>query len=442
MAQWRALPLVFSVSSENRATLHVSSDARDALLSIHTQTIGVLGVFGPPASGKRLLLKTMLQPHDVDFSSSPEDRNNVFLWIWLPKDGAMKADGKARVVLAAGAALETENRQHTEDQKLALLLLLSSSLLYNADGEIDGKAVERLQWLEKVAQVLRVKAMQDEEAVASEFREHAPKFIWLARNFKIKWLKNAEGQKLTPMQYFEQCLAPEGGYGEAATKRNKLRTFLESFFPARDCVALSRAMEGSGTEIVSLETPRSELRKQFVEAVDEVYVNYLSEKGQQLPSKTLMGHELRSEHFVAVLDTYVDAINTEQLPTMQNASNSLLEQEITEAFQGATQIYAKEMEKQSNDGKAISERDIYIAHFRGVQAATTHTREVCLSLPERLQKRLFKDSMADWETQVKHDVKGTLEHSTKLSTKICTKTLERVLPQNLEAMCTQLAERL
>ncbi|ETL98449.1 hypothetical protein L917_04491, partial [Phytophthora nicotianae] len=442
--QWRALPLVFSTYSGDGATLQVSPDARDALLSIHASKMSIMGVFGPPASGKRLLLHTLLQPQEVDFSATPENEKNVLLWLWLPQDENTKTGDKTRIVLAAGAALETENGQQTENQKLALLLLLSSALLYNVNGEINAEAVERLQWVEKVAQVLRIKAMQDEEAVASEFHEHAPKFIWLARNFKIKWLKDAQGQKLTPTQYFEQGLAPEGGYGDAATKRNMLRMYLESYFPVRDCVALSRAVEGNGTEVVPPETPRSELRTQFVEAVDELYADYLSDKAQKLPAKQLMGHELRSEQFVAVLDAYVDAINTGQLPTMQKASYTLLEQEVTEAIEVARQSYTKEMQavtKDKDGEKTLSERALFVAHVRGVQAAMAHLREVRSKLPERLRKTLFMDSLVSWEAQMKRDFVESLERNTKLSTDICTKVLEHVLPQNLEAMAAELAER-
>lgn len=219
-APWRALPLIRATFSDNGTVLKVSSDARDALLLIHAQHVGVLGVFGAPATGKRLLLNTLLQPQDVDFSAPSEGNSDVLLWLWLPQADGRKDGDTARVVLATGAALEAEQ---AENQRLALLLLLSSALLYNADGEIDAEAVERLQWVEKVAQVLRIKGMQDEEAVgecgktlisweqtltavpivavvsatcaaASEFHDHAPKFVWLARKFKLKWLKGSEGQ--------------------------------------------------------------------------------------------------------------------------------------------------------------------------------------------------------------------------------------------------------
>ncbi|KAE8876214.1 hypothetical protein PF005_g15632 [Phytophthora fragariae] len=445
-APWRALPLIYATYSDNGVKLQVSLDARDALLSIHAQHVGVLGVFGPPATGKRLLLNTLLQPQDVNFTAAPD----VLLWLWLPQEGELKTAHSARVVLASGAALEAENEQQAESQRLALLLLLSSTLLYNADGEINAEAVERLQWVEKVAQVLRIKGIQNEEAVASEFHEHAPKFVWLARNFKLKWLKGSDGQKLTPMEYFEQCLAPEGGYGEAATRRNMLRMYLESYFPVKECVALSRAVEGNGTEVVPPGTARSELRPQFVETVDDLYVKYLSENAQQLPTKKLMGHELRSEQFVAVLDSYVNAMNAGQLPTMQTASNALLEQEVAEGFEVAKQIYFTEMgtvkssEKEghmNNGERALSDRKLQFAHFRGVQTAVAHIREVRSNLPERLQNTLFKEKLAELEAQVKCDFQATLERNTTLSTEICTKILEHVLPHNLEDMAAELAER-
>ncbi|KAG1694565.1 hypothetical protein DVH05_021071 [Phytophthora capsici] len=222
-----------------------------------------------------------------------------------------------------------------------------------------------------------------------------------------------------------------------------LRMYLESYFPVRDCVALSRAVEGNGTEVVPPETPRSELRTQFVESVDHLYANFLSDKGQQLPSKQLMGLQLRSEQFVAVLEAYLASINARQLPTMQTASNALLEQEVAKSLEVAKQTYTKAMQAatEGNEDKAFSERKLHLAHSRGVQAAMAHIREIRSQLPERLQKTLIKDSVAGWEDQVTRDFHETLERNTALSTEICTKIIERVLPQSLEAMATELAER-
>ncbi|CAI5713952.1 unnamed protein product [Peronospora effusa] len=441
--QWRAFPLVYASCSDSNVTLQVSSDARDALLSVCTKNIGILGVFGPPASETRLLLRTLLQSQDVDISTASESRKDVLLWLYISQDQVQENTDKICVVLAAGASLEAEE---IENQKLALMLLLSSVLLYNTEGEINAESVEKLQWVEKVSRVLRVKEMQDEDAVASEFSYHAPKFIWLARNFKIKWLKDAEGQKLTPMQYFEQHLAPEKGYGEAATYRNMLRMYMESYFPVRDCVTLSRAMEGNGTESVAPETNRSELRAQFVEAVDNLYEDYLSSNEQHLSSKKLMDYELRSDQFIKVLDAYVDAMNARQLPSMQKVLNTLLEQEVAETFAMAKQKYDAEMlgitgfRKEDNDRKACSVRDLHLAHFRGIEAAMTCIREVRSRLPGRMQATLFKDKLCEWEARTKGDFQATLERNATLSTELCFEVFKRVLPRNLEVMATLLGE--
>ncbi|KAK1931860.1 hypothetical protein P3T76_012792 [Phytophthora citrophthora] len=128
---------------------------------------------------------------------------------------------------------------------------------------------------------------------------------------------------------------------------------------------------------------------------------------------------------------------------MQTASNALLEQEVAKSFEVAKQTYTKAMlaTKEGNDGKPLSERKLHLAHSRGVQAAMAHIREVRLHLPERLQRTLIKDSVAEWEAQVKNDFHETLERNTALSSKTCTKILERVLPQSLEAMAMELSER-
>ncbi|KAJ8575555.1 hypothetical protein ON010_g3658 [Phytophthora cinnamomi] len=419
-APWRALPLVCAASSDTGATLQVSPDARDALLSIHAQH--QRAVVAVAASRGR-------------YEGNGHCARRPGHW------GG--AGGRKRGEPATGAAAAALVRSAVQRRWRDRRGRRGEDAVGGEGGssaEDQGHAGRRgRRWV--LVSLVR--------GAASEFHEHAPKFVWLGRNFKVKWLKGSDGQRLTPREYFDQSLAPESGYGEAATKRNMLRMYLESYFPARDCVVLSRAVEGIGTEVVPPETPRSELRTQFVEAVDDMYENYLSDNAQQLPVKKLMGHELRSEQFVAVLEAYLDAINAGRLPAMQTASNTLLEQEVGEAFEVAKQTYIAEMQavksfkkEGGNDGeRALSERKLQLAHFRGIQTAMAHLREVRSSLPERLQKTLFKDKLAELDSQMKLDFQATLERNTTLSAEICMKILERVLPRNLEDMATELAER-
>ena len=159
---WQAFPLISAAYQDSSVTLHILSNAREALLSLCTTNIGVLGVFGPPASEKQLLLCTLLQSHDVDTRAG---RKDVLLWLWIRQDQEQHHDDKSRVVLVAGSSLEADNEQEIGNPTLALLLLLSSALLYNTEGEINTETVEKLQWVEHVSHVLRVKEMQDDDAV-------------------------------------------------------------------------------------------------------------------------------------------------------------------------------------------------------------------------------------------------------------------------------------
>ncbi|KAG6949990.1 hypothetical protein JG687_00014513, partial [Phytophthora cactorum] len=124
------------------------------------------------------------QTEEAEFPAASNGENNVLPWLWLSQDEHSKTRDRACVVLAAGSALETENRQQSEDQKLALLLLLSSAYCTTQMEKSTLWVWRGFRGVEKGAQVLRIKAMQDEEAVASEFHEHAPKLIWITRNFK------------------------------------------------------------------------------------------------------------------------------------------------------------------------------------------------------------------------------------------------------------------
>ncbi|RLN56384.1 hypothetical protein BBJ28_00013182 [Nothophytophthora sp. Chile5] len=445
--EWRALPLVCGVPRGGTTHLEVSGDARDALLSIHTRNVGVLGVFGPPASGKRLLLRTLLNARDVDFSASSGPASNaVLLWLWLPIDGGPETPDCARIVLSSGSVAEkqgdADDSNAASRQMLTLLLLLSSAVLYNADGDVDASALERLDWLADVAKLLRIKTMQDEEGVASDFHEHAPKFVWLARNFKLKWLRGVDGEKLTPEAYLADRLAPEGGYGDAATQRNTLRMFLESYFPRRGCVALSRAVEGAGTEDAMAE--RSALRSQFVDAVDALYAAYLSGKGQELPAKQLMGRELSSEQLVAVLDAYVAAMNDGKLPTMQKAANILQQAAISEAFRTAEETYKAEVGAGGSQepGEGLkSARELHLAHLGGLQTAMAHVQELRSSLSEAQQKAQFQASLAQWEAQVAAVLQAAAERNAALSSERCSRVLERLLPRSLAQMAAELADR-
>lgn len=229
--EWRALPLVSRCNASGNGSgdstqLLIDPEALTILQDVRARNIHVLGLFGPAKTGKRLFLKTLMSSK-CDFAAStasPESR--VLLWLWMPADALHSAGDGESVKLVISSGAQSNDTATDRKQRLALLLLLSSALVYNDDGEINAQAIERLDWLADIAQILRIKTNQDEAGVgtfcssqptpinwcclltcgcvvitlANDFKQHAPKFIWLVQNFKVKWLTGEDGEKLTPLQ--------------------------------------------------------------------------------------------------------------------------------------------------------------------------------------------------------------------------------------------------
>lgn len=164
--EWRALPLISRSATDSASELRIEADALAVLRDVHAHNIHVLGIFGPKATGKKLLLKTLL--HSKCGFAAPQ--SHVLLWLWVPVQPATVSSGdnngeSVKIVLSSGTWEDETagDRKH----RLALLLLLSSALVYNDDGEIGASAVEKLDWLAEIAQILRVKANQDEAGVGT-----------------------------------------------------------------------------------------------------------------------------------------------------------------------------------------------------------------------------------------------------------------------------------
>lgn len=161
--EWRALPLVTQATDGAfRATPEALQQLRHAASSGAAGGVRVLGVWGPPHSGKRLFLRTLLGAAASAFPESENaDENETLLWLWVPV-----GDACDRVVISGGGGGENESPR-CRDVRLALLLLLASALVYCADGELGARALAALDWLPHVAKVVRVRANQDEAGVGA-----------------------------------------------------------------------------------------------------------------------------------------------------------------------------------------------------------------------------------------------------------------------------------
>lgn len=161
--EWRALPLVSRISGTASGALRVENEAAEALRALAARRVRVLGVCGPRTASTRVLLHTLLGAAETVEDGGEE----TLLWLWLAQGEEGTPDGCRVVITSAERDGETRSERRT---RLALLLLLSSALLYCADGEVDAAAVEQLDWLADVPNGLRIKPTTDDQSVGTLYR--------------------------------------------------------------------------------------------------------------------------------------------------------------------------------------------------------------------------------------------------------------------------------
>lgn len=173
---WTPLPLLWrkrdvGLELDERALAYLSQV--QARKSVH-----VLGLCGPKATGKQLFLRTLLQASAREFPAPADDAlqhegRSVVLWLWRSaKTDSSEEPDTLRLVIASGASESAETPTPEDEERLqtaqhVLLLLLSSVLVYHSDGEINAQAIEKLQWVTRIASSIRIRANQDDAAVGT-----------------------------------------------------------------------------------------------------------------------------------------------------------------------------------------------------------------------------------------------------------------------------------
>ncbi|TMW67134.1 hypothetical protein Poli38472_012250 [Pythium oligandrum] len=445
MEVWTALPLAITTQT---GAVRLHEDARQYLQSLEGASVHVVGVMGPPHTGKRLFLRTLLHAETVDFTPPTLDANDahVLVWLWRPTDAKTDADARVRLVLSADSWAEESATDRK--RRLALLLLLSSVLVYNDDGEINGDALERLAWLKDVASALRIKPNQDDDGVARDFQQHAPKLLWVVQNSKVKWLvHNETGEKINAKEYLEQAMTDEAGFSDAVMTRNTQRMFFHSFFKHPDCVALSRAVEG--TQELSATTSRDLLRSQFVESIDQLYASYISDRAaanqNHLPPKSLLGRQLRAEEFAVVLDAYVNAMNANALPAIQTAVHAVVQRTMVQRFDQARGSYEETMSALiaalETEKRPVNPHELEISHRRGVYTAILYVQEMQSTLPDSMKKTAYQEALRSLQETLSTRIRALASVNEVLSSEQCDQLLNNTLPATLEETAANLDDR-
>ena len=236
-----------------------------------------------------------------------------------------------------------ENANH--DTRIFLFsLLLSSFFIYNSVGSIDETALQNLSLIVNLAKEIQIKS-KNSNTDENELAQYFPSFLWVVRDFALR-LIDLNGNNITPKEYFENALNPQKGLSDAVESKNRTRRLLKHFFRDRDCCTLVRPLENE-KDLQRLDSMKDEdMRPEFIDEIKKLRKKIF----KKVKPKTLNGKIFTGPMVVEICKAYLIAINSGNVPNIENAWNYLCKQESHKAMNDTLSLLEKKLQDQIKEG--------------------------------------------------------------------------------------------
>lgn len=272
--------------------LILTEEAKDFLLT--QEQLRIVSICGPISSGKTSLISSIAET-----------------WLEVGEPGKARTQGVWGAMLQDCLLLDTEGLGAESQQLAALLLLLSSLLVYNSVGTVSRGVMAQLQVFSEARRWL---GSGDLLAFCAQFRPHAPAFLWLLRDFALPL-------QLTPKDYLDDLLRLE------AKDVAESRDLLLNLFPSRDCLALPR--------------PQGLSDPAFQAALEPVRSFFL-----QASLKALCGFKISGTLLCVIITTALEALNSNKAVHLHTLQRKLKDQESAALLNSLKQNYLTHMNLQ------------------------------------------------------------------------------------------------
>ncbi|XP_075705277.1 guanylate-binding protein 7-like [Rhinoderma darwinii] len=222
----------------------------------------------------------------------------------------------------------------------ALAVLLSSTLVFNSMGTIDQQAMEQLHYVTELTEKIKVKSTEqasDFEDDSSEFKRFFPSFVWCVRDFNLQLQLN--GKDITEDEYLKNALKLKPGLSTTIRNYNLPRECILHYFHSHKCFVFDRP--ASKTDLQNLDNvEESQLDPAFVKQTKK----FCAHINEESPVKTLSGGYMMTGRGLGdVAISYVEAIRSGSIPSMENAVLALAKIENSRAIQEALSKYDEMM---------------------------------------------------------------------------------------------------
>ena len=319
-------------------------------------------------TGKSYLINRMLLNRQKGFSVGPTvNPCTKGLWIWSKPIFGDSGKGKRLPLLLIDTegfgALDTDSNH--DIRIFTLAILLSSYFLYNSVGGIDESALQNLNFVINLSKFIRLKS-GDTDTDPEELSNLFPSFLWVLRDFSLQLIDD-NGENITAKEYLEKVLE---GTKNIQDPKNKIRKLIKAYFKDRDCYTMVRPLTNEN-KLQNLEDlPPEQLRPEFLEQIIGLRKKVLG----RVRVKTLNGKPLNGEMYLNLVKGLIGALNSGNVPNIENTWLSMCKVESYKAFEEAEQIYENYL-KENLDNTDDPLEDI---HKEAKEQALEHFKQKAL----------------------------------------------------------------
>nr|XP_015192051.1 PREDICTED: guanylate-binding protein 1-like isoform X1 [Lepisosteus oculatus] len=412
-----AAPICLIENGED-GKLSVNSQALEILEQIQ-QSVVVVSIVGLYRTGKSYFMNKLAGKRKGFALGSTIQSHTKGIWMWcIPHP--TKPDHTLVLLDTEGLGDVEKGDQKNDCWIFALAILLSSTLIYNSRGTIDNNALENLQYVTELTDLIKVKAPgksspgtsdDDIDEEDSQFVRYFPNFVWAVRDFTLE-LK-IEGRPVTEDEYLEHALTLKKGTNRKVSDYNLPRQCIRNFFPLRRCFVFgSPAAPDAMTRLETLD--ERDLSASFLEATQRFCQHVFN----QSPVKTIKGGHPVSGRMLGILaSTYVGTISSGDVPCLENAVLTMAQIENQAAVQEGIKVYKEGMDK------AVT----FPASLEGLSQQHRHWEKLAL---ERFASKSFKDDsgqhMSNLGSKIGQHYAILLDHNEQVSEQACQELLAQL----------------
>uniref|UniRef100_A0A8D0B8U4 GB1/RHD3-type G domain-containing protein n=1 Tax=Salvator merianae TaxID=96440 RepID=A0A8D0B8U4_SALMN len=327
------------IENKPNGKLVVREEAAEILGNIR-QPIVVVAIVGPYRTGKSYLMNQLAGKSKGFSLGYTVEAKTKGIWMWLRPHPYRPG---CTLVLLDTEGLGDMKKSNTQNDSwiFALAILLSSTLVYNSFGVIDYNALEKLQYVTELTKRIKATSSSGEDQQresSAEFIRSFPDFIWALRDFTLTL--EMDGHPITEDEYLEKALELQQGEITAKQSSSIRISCIRKYFPSRNCFTFDRPVGRKKLQHLE-ELEDHDLDEEFLDSVSR-FCQHVWETSQ--PKKVPGGQVLNGEMLTFLMRAYVDAIDSGELPCLENAVRALSELENLAAVQEAISHYEKNME--------------------------------------------------------------------------------------------------